>query len=129
MSRLNAYLGKTTDALSAFLLLLAVMLAGGYAPSAAQGTAVPATSEAPTDAGTGGQRSTPFISKQHQLASEARDDNASSGEDGKAKVFLPSKGFDLGASTTGLGPAPEALAVAPSIAASPFDARGPPARS
>lgn len=127
MTRLNAYLGRSTDALSAFLLLLAVMLAGGYAPSAAQGTGVPPPS--PTDAGTGSHRSAPFISKQQQLASEARDDTASSGQDGKSKAFLPPKGFDFAALTADLGPALQILAVAPAIAASPFDARAPPAKS
>ena len=129
MTRLNAYLRRTTDTLSAFFLLLAVMLAGGYGPLTAQGTPVPAASQSPTDAGTGGHRSAPVTAKQQLLAVEARDAKATPRDDSKPKAFLPSNGFDPAAPNAGVGYAVQIVAFAPPIVASGFDARAPPAKS
>ncbi|MEP9388223.1 hypothetical protein [Mesorhizobium sp. KR9-304] len=129
MTRLNAFWGRTTDTLSALLLLLAVILAGGYGPLTAQATAVPVASQSPTDAGTGGHRSTPVIAKQQLLASEIRDKKAAPWDDGKPKAFLPSGVLELPAPTKAAGSAAQAFASAPSTAASDFDARAPPAIS
>lgn len=130
MTRLNAHIGKTTDMLSAFFLLLAVMLAGGYGPSPASVGPAPATSQSsPTDAGAGGHRSVPFISKQQLLASEAEDDKATSWGDGKAKVFLPSRGFELVVRLVVTDHAPQTAMPVVAIAASPYQARAPPAQS
>ena len=116
--------------LSAFFLLLAVMLAGGYGPAAQQVGSAPATSQsAPTDLGAGGHRRVPFASKQQMLAGEARDLKAASWDGGKSKAFVPAKGFELADVAAGADQAlPVAVSVV-SIAASPFDARAPPAGS
>lgn len=128
MTRLNSYLGKTTDMLSAFFLLVAVMLAGGYAPTAQ--VASPASSQSsPTDAGSGSHRPVPFISKQQLLAGEARDLKAASWDDGKPKAFLPAQGFDFANIAAGADQARPAAVFVAATDASPFDARGPPARS
>ncbi|HEY6631114.1 MAG TPA: hypothetical protein VIZ90_06665 [Rhizobiaceae bacterium] len=129
MTRLNAYIGKTTDMVSAFFLLLAVILAGGYAPSTAQSAAAQTSQTAPTDLGAGGHRSVPFISKQHLLASEAEDDKATSFGDGKAKAFVPARGFELAASPAAVDDEPQAAPRLASVAASPYEARAPPATS
>jgi len=125
MTRLNAYLGRTADALSAFVLLLAVMLAGGSGPLTAP--AVPATSQPQSDTGIGGGRSVPIVSKQQLLVSEARDEATPSGDD--VKAFLPPNALALAAPVAGPDPAPRLLAALPAIAASDFDARAPPAIS
>jgi len=130
MTRLNAHLGRTTDMLSAFFLLLAVMLAGGYGPPAQQITSAPATSQsAPTDLGAGGRRHIPFVSKQQMLAGEARDLKAASWDGGKPKAFVPAKGFELADIAAGADQARPAAVSTASIAASPFDARAPPVQS
>jgi hypothetical protein len=115
--------------LSALFLLLAVMLAGGYGPLTAQATPVPAASQSPTDAGNGGHRSAPVITKQQLLAGETRDAKAAPWDDGKPKALLLSGGLELPAPTAAARQAAQAFAFAASIAASNFDARGPPAKS
>lgn len=130
MTRLNAHIGKTTDMLSAFFVLLAVMLAGGYGPSAAQPVPAAQTSQSsPTDAGAGGHRSVPFVSKQQILASEAEDDKATSWGDGKAKAFLPVQDFELAAFPSGADNEPQAAVRLASAATSSYEARAPPVQS
>ena len=130
MTRLNAYLGRTTDTLSAFFLLFAVMLAGGYGPLTAEVASAPAASQSsPTDLGAGGHRPVPFVSKQQMLAGEARDLKATSWDDGKPKAFLAAKAFELTAVPAGTNHAPQATAFFAAIAASPYEARAPPAIS
>ena len=129
MTRLNAYWGRTTDLLSAFFLLLALLLAGGYGPLTAQVTAVPPASQSPTDAGTGGHRSAPAITKQQLLAGETRDIKTAPWDDGKPKAFLPSGGLELQAPAAGANQAPMAAAFVAPTAGSPYDARAPPAKS
>lgn len=130
MTRLNAYLGRTTDVLSAFFLLLAVMLAGGYGPLTAQVAPSPAASQSsPADLGAGGHRSVPFVSKQQMLAGEARDLKAAPLDDGKPKAFLIAKSLELISVAAGVAQAPLAAASGTSVAASPYEARAPPARS
>lgn len=116
--------------LSAFFLLLAVMLAGGSGPSTAQvGQASAPSQSSPIDVGNGGRRPVPVVSKQQLYVGEASESNSSSGDDGKSKVFLPAKGLELQAVAAGLDHAPQAVVLAASFAASPFDARAPPAKS
>jgi hypothetical protein len=129
VTRPNAYLGRTADTLSALFLLLAVMLAGGYGPLTAQVAPAPASLSLPTDIGAGGHRSVPFISKQQLLASEAEDDKASPHGDGKPKAFLPSQGLELGAFPVTAHHASQAFSCVAAIAASPYEARAPPAKS
>jgi hypothetical protein len=130
MKRLNAHLGRTTDMLSAFFVLLAVMLAGGYGPATAQVGPAPATSQSsPTDLGSGSHRPVPFVSKQQLLAGEARDLKATSWDDGKPKAFLTAQGLDLANIATGTDYARPTAASVASIAAAPYEARAPPARS
>lgn len=124
----NAYKGRAVDTLSALFLLLAVLLAGGYGPQTVQASA-PATSQSPSDLGTGGHRSVPFISKQQLLASETRDAKVAPWDDGKPKTFLATKGLDLAAPFNGVGNTPQPAAFFASIAASPYEARAPPVRS
>ena len=129
MTRLNAHIGRTTDLLSAFFVLLAVMLAGGYGPSTALSGSAPATSQSsPTDAGAGGHRSVPFISKQQLLASEAEDDKGTSWGD-SPKALAPAQGLELAAFSAGDHYAPQATVRFASLAASPYQARAPPAKS
>ena len=129
MTRLNAHIGKTTDMLSAFFVLLAVMLAGGYGPSTAPAGPTPATSQSsPADAGTGGHRSVPFISKQQLLASEAEEDKTTAWGD-SPKALLPAQGFELANFPAGDDYAPQATVRFASLAASPYQARAPPAQS
>lgn len=125
MTRLDAYRGRVADTLSALFLLLAVLLAGGYGPQAVQ--AAPAQS--PTDLGTGGHRSAPFISKQQLLVSETRDTKVAPWDDGKPKTFLASALFELPAPSARGSHAPRIAATFASPPASPFDARAPPVRS
>ena len=130
MTRIDAYLGKTTDVLSALFLLLVLVLSGGIGPSLPQGAAVAAsTTRAPVDAEPAGHRSTPLISKQQQLVSDAGDDLPSMGKGGKTKTLLPAGGWDLHRPLSGPGAAGYLVAVADSVLSSPFDARGPPAQS
>jgi hypothetical protein len=128
MTRFNAHLGKTTDMLSAFFLLLVVMLAGGYGPSTASAHAQTSQSS-PTDLGAGGHRSVPFVSKQQMLAGEARDLKAAPLDDGKPKAFLAAKGLELEAVSAGAVQAQQAPAFNASVTASPYEARAPPAQS
>lgn len=127
MTRLNAYKGKATDMLSAFLLLLAVLLAGGTGPL--QAPVGPAPPQSSADAGTGSHRSAPVVSKQQLLASEARDLKAAPWDDGKPKAFLRARGLDLAAPLAGPGAAPQDGSLLASASASGFDARAPPAKS
>ena len=130
MTRIDAYLGKTTDVLSALFLLLLLMLSGGLGPSVPHGTAVAAsTTRAPVDAEPAGHRSTPLVSEQQQLVSEAGDDLPSFGKGGKTKTLLPSAGWGLHRPLSGPGAARHLVAVADGVLSSPFDARGPPAQS
>ena len=129
MTRLDTYWGRTTDLLSAFFLLLALLLAGGYGPLTAQVTAVPPASQSPTDAGTGGHRSAPVITKQQLLAGETRDIKTAPWDDGKPKAFLPSGDPELQAPAAGANHAPLAAAFVASTAAPPYEARAPPAIS
>ena len=130
MTRLNAYIGRTADTLSALFLLLAVMLAGGYGPLTAQvASAQAASPSSPTDIGAGGHRSVPFISKQQLLASEVEDDKAAPHGDGKPKAFLPSQDLELGAFPVTSRRASQAFSSVAAIAASPYEARAPPAIS
>jgi len=129
MTRLNVYIGKTTDTVSAFFLLLAVMLAGGYGPLAAQPVPAQASQSSPTDLGAGGHRSLPFVSKQQLLASEAEDEKATSWGDGKPKVFLPSQGAGLAPFAVAIDDEPQEALRLSSVAASPYEARAPPAKS
>lgn len=115
------------DALSALFLLLAILLAGGYGPQTVQAASAPLQS--PTDLGTGGHRSAPFISKQQLLASETRDTKVAPWDDGKPKTFLASARFELPAPLAGTGHAPQVAATSASPPASPFDARAPPVQS
>ena len=130
MTRLNAYLGRTADTLTALFLLLAVMLAGGYGPLTAQVASAPAASpSSPTDIGAGGHRPVPFLAKQQMLAGEARDLKAAPWDDGKPKAFLPSGDPELQAPAAGANHAPLAAAFVASTAAPPYEARAPPAIS
>lgn len=129
MTRLNAHIGKTTDMLSAFLLLLAVMLAGGYGPLAAQPAPALSLQSSPTDLGAGGHRSVPFVSKQQMLAGEARDLKAAPLDDGRPKAFLAAKGPEFAAVAAGAVQAPQGPIYVASVAASPYQARAPPAQS
>lgn len=115
--------------LSAFFLLLAVMLAGGYAPPTAQAASLALPHSAPTDVGSRNHRPVPFLSKQQMLAGEARDLKAASWDDGKPKAFMPVQGFDFADIAAAADQAPPVAAPAASIAASPYEARAPPARS
>jgi hypothetical protein len=130
MTRLNTYLGRTTDMLSAFFLLLAVMLAGGYGPLTAQvAPAETGSQSSPTDLGAGGHRSVPFVSKQQMLAGEARDLKAATLDDGKPKAFVTAKSLELISVAAGAAQAPQTTDSGASVAASPYEARAPPARS
>jgi hypothetical protein len=129
MTRLNAHIGKTTDMLSAFFLLLAVILAGSYGPLTAQPAPAQTSQSSPTDLGAGGHRSVPFVSKQQMLAGEARDLKAAPLDDGKPKAFLAAKGLEFAAVAAGAVQAPQAPTFVASIAASPYEARAPPAKS
>jgi len=130
MTRLNAYPGRTADTLSALFLLLAVMLAGGYGPLTAQVASAPAAlPSSPIDIGAGGHRSVPFLAKQQMLAGEARDLKAAPLDDGKPKAFLLAKCLELTAVAGAAGRAPQAAAFVVAIAASPYEARAPPAIS
>jgi hypothetical protein len=128
MTRLNAYIGRTTDTLSAFFLLFAVMLAGGYAQPTAQVASAPAQSS-PTDVGTGNHRPVPFVSKQQLLIGEAKDFGTASGDDGKSKAFLPAKDFELSTVAAKADHTSQAVVFFAAIAASPYEARAPPAIS
>ncbi len=130
MTRLNAYLGRTADTLSALFLLLAVMLAGGSGPLTAQvASAQAASPSSPTDIGAGRHRSVPFLAKQQMLAGEARDLKAAPLDDGKPKASLLAKCLELTAVAGGASHAPQAAALVVAIAASPYEARAPPAIS
>lgn len=130
MRRLTTYREKATDALSALMLFLAVVLAGGYGPLVAQAPAVAVPTQAsPADAGTGSHRSSPAIAKQQLVVTEARDSGVAGMDDGKPKPFLAASGIDLSprfVRATGTTSVAAALA---GPAAKPFDARGPPAIS
>lgn len=126
MTRLNAYRARATDILSALLLLLAVMLAGGHGPLTVQAAAV-ASAQSATDAGR--HRSAPAVTEQQLLASEAEGDEAATWGDGNPKVFPPSGGLDLPVPTADADHTAQTFVPVSSVTASPFDARAPPAIS
>lgn len=115
--------------LSAFLLLLAVVFAGGYGPSTPQSASTGPSQSSRTDLGAGGHRSVPVVSTQQLLAAEAEDDEASPPHGGKSKAFLPAEEFERARFSFAADDAPEAIERLPSIAVSPYEARAPPARS
>lgn len=128
MKRLTAYRERAADTLSALMLFLAVVLAGGYGPLVAQAPVV-ATQAAPVDAGTGNHRSSPVLAKQQLVVTESRDSAAAGIDDGKPKPFLAARGIDL---SPHFVRATGTISVAAAIigqAASHFDARAPPANS
>lgn len=130
MTRLGTYRTRASDAFSALLVLFAVLLAGGSGPLAAQAP-LPATGaqSAPVDAGTRSHRSAPAIAKQQIFVSETRDIAVAAWDDGHPKTFLASRGFDLAPHAAGVVATRSGDAVALAAAASPFDARAPPACS
>lgn len=130
MTRLGTYRTKASDAFSALLVLFAVLLAGGYAPLAAQAPLLSTgTPAAPADAGTGSHRSAPAIAKQQIFVSETRDIASAGWDDGHPKTFLASHGFDLAPHASGVTATRPGAAITLVAAASSFDARAPPASS
>jgi len=129
MTRLNAFMGRTTDMLSAAFLLLALVVAGGYGQPAAQADARAAAQSAAPVANTGGHRSVPVISDPQLFASEAKDAPSASWDDGKAKSFLAPHAIAFAPFVAARGLTPRSAAQVVAIAASDFDARAPPAIS
>jgi hypothetical protein len=125
MTRLNAYLGRTTDMLSAFFLLLAVMLAG-QGPLAAQADAA---SQSSTDLDNRGHRSTPIIIKQQFLVAETRDAKAMPWDGGEPKAFLQSTNFGPANVSAGRLDDTELAGFIPRATSSGFQARAPPFQS
>lgn len=130
MTRLGTYRTRASDAFSALLVLFAVLLAGGSGPLAAQAP-LPATGaqSTPADAGTRSHRSAPVIAKQQIFVSESRDIASAGWDDGHPKTFLAAQGFDLAANASGTPATLLGAAITLVAAASPFDARAPPAFS
>lgn len=129
MKRLGIYGTRASDALSALLVLFAVMLAGGYGPLAGQVSALPSAESGTSGAGTGSQRSAPAITKQQIFVSETRDVSSAGWDDGHPKTFVASRSFDLEQNTAGVTVSFPGAVVTLAFAASPFDARGPPSIS
>lgn len=129
VTRQATYRERATDWLSALFLLLAMALAGGHGPLSAPAQAQPANAQSGTAAGDVGRRSVPVISKQQLFASESEDDKAAAWHDGTPKAALPGREFELAAVPAGIVRAEQAAEFLVSAAASPFEARGPPARS
>ncbi len=130
MTRFSTYRAKAADMLSTLLLLLAVLLAGGAGAAGYQGAAGSAAPLTTADGlGKAGNRSTPVLAKQRLLVSEAKDDTSGSSDDGKSKKFLASGPFFIAAPSSGAASDAPLPASQPANAASPFDARGPPAIS
>ncbi len=125
--RPGIYRQKATDMLSAFFLLLAVLLAGGYGPLTAQAPLVAdASKPSPTRLGTGSHRSAPGISKQQHLLSEVKDAKASAWDDGKPKHYLAAQGVEVPQPSGGDEHAHKATFSKVAVSASPYDARAPP---
>jgi hypothetical protein len=130
MTQLGTYRKKTSDIFSALLVLFAMLLAGGQGPLAGQAPVLSIGAQStPVDAGTGGHRSAPAIAKQQIFVSESRDIAASGWDDGHPKTFLAALGFDLAPHVSGATATLPGAAVTLLAAASPFDARAPPAFS
>lgn len=130
MKRFERPRAKATDILSALMLVVAALLAGGYGLLTAQNQPVPSIQQSSLgDAGTGGHRSAPAVLKQHLVTVEARDAKMASWDDGKPKAFLASTNADLSAIAFGESRSPhgESALVGPSAAF--FDARAPPAKT
>ncbi|MBL8578913.1 MAG: hypothetical protein JNK47_16950 [Mesorhizobium sp.] len=129
MKRPGTYRKGAADALSAFFLFVAMLLAGGYGPLASSAPAAPQTARtAPTDAGTGSQRSVPALSKQQTYLSESEDSTPSSSDDGKAKA-LTVVGFQLPTPSVERTDGQSVVAVLPPLRAASFSARAPPFQS
>ena len=129
MTRLNAFMGKTTDMLSAAFLLLALLVAGGHGQPPAQSDALAAAQSAAPAANNGGHRPAPVISNPELFASEAKDAPAATWDDGKAKAFLVPDAIEFAAFVAAVGHSAQSAAQVAAIAASDFDARAPPAIS
>lgn len=130
MRRLTTYREKAADTLSALMLFLAVVLAGGYGPLVAQAPSVAVPAQAsPADAGTGSHRSSPVIAKQQLVVTEARDSGVAGMDDGKPKPFLASQSLDLSPRFIRATGTIFAAAAIDGPAERSFDARGPPAQS
>ncbi|MEQ1944533.1 hypothetical protein ABMA32_19120 [Mesorhizobium sp. VNQ89] len=129
MKRPDTYRKGAADALSAFFLFVAMLLAGGYGPLASSAPAAPQTVRtAPVDAGTGGQRSVPVLSKQQTYLSESEDATSSSSDEGKAKAIVVA-GFELPASSVEIAHDQPVVSLLPPLRAASFSARAPPAQS
>ena len=129
MMRQGTYRERATDLLSALFLLLAMALTGGSGPLAAQTAPVSPLQSSSTDAGTGGHRSAPVIAKQQLLVSETRDAKAPQWGDGKPEPLLASEGTELPPPSGSMPVVSRSVAAVTTVAASPFDARAPPAQS
>lgn len=129
MTRLNAFMGKTTDMLSAAFLLLALLVAGAHGQPPAQSEVQAAAQSAAPAANNGGHRSVPAISNPALFASDAKDAPSATWDDGKAKSFLVPDAIEFAAFVAAVGQAAQSAAQVVSIAASDFDARAPPAIS
>ncbi len=130
MTRLNAYIGRTTDTLSAFFLLFAVMLAGGYAQPTAQVASAPASNPRRPMSALATTAPSPSSPSSNLLIGEAKDFGTASGDDGKPKAFLPAKDFELSTVAAKADHTSQAVAFfVAAIAASPYEARAPPAIS
>ncbi len=129
MKRSDTYRKGAADALSAFFLFVAMLLAGGYGPLASSTPAAPQSARtAPTDAGAGSQRSVPVLSKQQTYLSESEDATSSSSDEGKAKA-LAVVGFQLPTPSVERTDDKSLVATPPPLSAASFSARAPPFQS
>jgi len=129
MTRLNAFMGRTTDMLSAAFLLLALIVAGGHGQPPAFSDAKAAAQSAGPAANTGGHRSAPVISDPQLFASEAKDAPSATWDEGKAQSFLVPHAIAFAPFVAARGLAARSTAQVAAIAATDFDARAPPAIS
>lgn len=129
MTRLGTYRNRVSDALSALLVLFAVLLAGGQAPLSGQASALSTAQSGGVATGAGSHRSVPAVTKQQVFVSEARDVASAAFDDGHPKALLASRVPDLAPRALEARGAHAGKAVTRVAAAAPFDATGPPSIS